>query len=131
MPPRPHDFLIPVWLEVTRSTSSNDAGQYPENVPVSTRLRRLLTGLGMVAILAVPNIAAKADFGPWHFTVTAAGNREFHEIYPFPSRRACEAQRDMMLHGVARVLAEHGSTTVGRVARRLHLSPCEVIRQGR
>jgi hypothetical protein len=116
---------------VSRSTGSDDAKQQPEDDPVSTRLWRGLIGLGVMAILSFPNLAARADFGPWHFTVTAAGNREFHEVYPFPSRRACEEQRDSMQQGVARVLAHHGSTTVGRVARRLHLSPCEAVRHGR
>jgi hypothetical protein len=98
---------------------------------VNMRLGWALISLGMAVILAVPNIAAKADFGPWHFTVTADGNREFREVYSFPSRRVCEAQRDTMQQGVARVLAEHGSTTVGRVARRLRLVPCEAIRRAR
>ena len=96
-----------------------------------TYLRWLLIGTGGAAILAVPNVTAEANFGPWHFTVMAAGNHEFREVYPFRSGRACEKQRGIMQQGVARVVAEHGGTIFGGLARRLHLGPCEAVRRTR
>jgi hypothetical protein len=108
----------------------DDVGQHLRATLVSARPKRLLIGIGMATILIAPNLTGKGSFGPWHFTATAAGNREFREVYAFPSRQACEAQHDTMQQGVAQVLAERGGTTVGRAARRLHLSPCEAIRHG-
>jgi hypothetical protein len=92
--------------------------------------RRLLLGLGMVATLALPHGTAEAEFGPWHFAVSATGSREFREVYSFRSGRACREQREAMLRGIARVLAEHGGAAVGRYARRLHIGPCRVARRG-
>jgi hypothetical protein len=79
----------------------------------------------------MPDTAAVADFGPWHFAVTAVGNPDFREVYSFRSRRACEEQRSTMQREVARVAAEHGDTTVGRFARRLHLGRCGTVRRSR
>ena len=97
----------------------------------AARPRCPLIGAGVATVLAVPGIAADADLGPWYFAVTAAGSREFREVYAFHSRRACEERRGAIGQGVARVVADHGGTTVGGLARRLHLGPCEAVRRGR
>ena len=91
----------------------------------------LLIGVSMAAVVAMPNTAGEADFGPWHFTVTAEGNVEFREVYSFRARRACEEQRNTLRRGVARVLAEQPEGAAGRAARRLHIGQCEGVRRGR
>ena len=90
----------------------------------------VLIGAGVAVALVVPHCAGEAELGRWHFTVTAAGNSEFRNLYSFRSARACREQREAMLRGVARVLAEHGDRTVGRFARRLHIGPCRTGRRG-
>jgi hypothetical protein len=87
--------------------------------------------IGVAAILALPKVAADADLGPWHFVVTAAGNGGFRADYAFASLRACKDKRDEIRRGVAGVLADGGRTSVGRLARRLNIGPCEAVRRGR
>jgi hypothetical protein len=90
-----------------------------------------LLGVVGAALFALPHASATAGFGPWHFTVTAAGHREFREVYTFPSRHACEDNREKIGRGIARVSAERGSTTVGGIARRVRIGPCEAVRRTR
>jgi hypothetical protein len=79
----------------------------------------------------VPKAATHAVFGPWHFAVTAAPNREFREVYGFQTRTACQESHRMMAEDITRVVAEHGATTAGRIARRLRLGGCETTRRAR
>ncbi len=86
-----------------------------------------LLGVVGATLFALPHATAKAGFGPWHFTVTATGQREFREVHAFPSHRACEDKREKIGRGIAQVLAERGGTIVGGIARRVRIGPCEAV----
>jgi hypothetical protein len=88
-----------------------------------------LLGVVGAALFALPHATAKAGFGPWHFTVTAAGHGEFREVYVLSSRRACEDKREKIGRGIAQVLAQRGGTTLGGIARRVRIGPCEAVRR--
>jgi hypothetical protein len=92
--------------------------------------RRLLLGVGVAALLAVglPKTTAEADLGPWRFVVTAEGTAGFREEYAFRSRRECEEERGVLERGFGRVAAD-GGMRLGGLARRLRLSPCEMVRR--